>query len=193
MLAAIMLPFGITFLIFSEQILSIWLPMASDPKLIVGVFRIIVIAVMLNSFFNLPMNLQLASGWTGLMISTNVVWLVILPLLIYWLVSTMGLLGAPMGWLLYNLFCFTIVAHVAHRKLFEGEMRVHFYIHDIGVPFLGAFFVIGICSLLLPLPAGVIGKCLVLGIIVLLGEAASMLTIKDVRAKLFQINTIWRK
>jgi O-antigen/teichoic acid export membrane protein len=185
-LAAIMLPFGISFLIFAEQILSIWLPMAGDPKLIAGVFRILVFAVMLNSFFNLPVNLQLSSGWTGMMITTNVVWLFIFPLSIYVLVSVMGLLGAPMSWLLYNLFCFIIVAQLAHRKLFGDKMRFHYYFQDIGVPFLSAFLIIGICSMVLPTPTSVGGKCIILGIVIILGETVTMLMIEDVRSKLLQ-------
>ena len=185
-LSAIMLPFGITFLFFSEQIISIWLPAVSDIQLIANVFRILVLAVMLNSLFSVPINLQLASGWTRLLICTNFVWVFALPLLMFWMVAVMGLPGVPMGWLFYNLFCFIIVSHVAHRKIFGDEMRAHFYIGDIGLPFIAVFLVISICSWLFPIPTGVIGQCIILASIVALGEIAGVLTIKDVRSKLLQ-------
>jgi len=88
-----------------------------------------------------------------------------------------------MSWLLYNLFCFAVIASLAHRKIFE-KMRHRHFIGDIGTPLLGAFLVIGILYLLLPLPAGNIGKCIVLGICVLAGEATSLMTIKDVRDRI---------
>ncbi|MBW1695162.1 MAG: oligosaccharide flippase family protein [Deltaproteobacteria bacterium] len=184
-LSALLLPCGIIFLTFSEEILSIWLPEAKQVKVLSGVFRIIVISVILNSLFNLPMNLQLASGWTSLIIYSNLMWLLILPLAMWQLSVSMGVLGVPIAWMLYNLFCFTAVAYLAHRRLLY-QMRIRNFVFDIATPLAAAGTVAVLAYMLFPYPKGIIEKCIMLGTVFLLAETASILTIREFRFTILQ-------
>jgi hypothetical protein len=140
---------------------------------------------MLNCLFNLPANIQLAYGWTRLLVSVNLIWVPLLPMLMWGFASTMGLAGVPVSWLLYNLFCITAVAYVSHRKLFDAASFPRFF-YDIGVPFLASGGAAWIFAAWIPVPAGIVGKCVVLGLCLLWVEAASMMTVSDVRSLLFQ-------
>jgi len=191
-LAALMLPAGMTFLFFAETILSIWLPMAGELDRLAFTFRILVAGVMLNCLFNLPLNIQLAAGWTRPMISTNMTWLLLLPLCMWGLSRAMGLPGVPLGWLLYNLFCVTVLVRVIHRRLLKG-VRFYDFLKDMASPLVASCCVAGLCRLMLPLPAGTAGKCFVLGGCALLAGAGSLMTLHDVRVSLFDRMDRWRK
>ncbi len=190
LMAAIMLPVGICVLFFSREILAIWLGAPEQAVALENVLRILVMGTILNSLFNLPINLQFATGWTGLVFYTNLSWLLCFPLAMWWLTSMIGLSGAPVTWVFYNLFGFTFVAHMAHKRLLR-EGLLEWYLKDTGIPLVVSGAIIGILFLLIPVPAGTVEQCLVIGTCATMGGAGSLITLKSVRSKLAQKLTLW--
>jgi O-antigen/teichoic acid export membrane protein len=190
LLATIMLPVGICVLFFSREVLAIWLGAPDQAEALENVLRILVMGTILNSLFNLPMNLQFATGRTSLVFYTNFSWLICFPLAMWWLTSLTGLSGAPIAWLIYNLFGFTFVAYMAHKTLLR-EALFQWYVKDIGIPLVVGGTIIGGLFLMLPMPTGTVGQCLVLGTCATMGAAGSLLTLKSVRSRLAQKLSVW--
>jgi len=190
LLATIMLPVGICVLFFSREVLAIWLGAPDQAEALENVLRILVMGTILNSLFNLPMNLQFATGRTSLVFYTNFSWLICFPLAMWWLTSLTGLSGAPIAWLIYNLFGFTFVAYMAHKTLLR-EALFQWYVKDIGIPLVVGGTIIGGLFLMLPMPTGTVGQCLVLGTCATMGAAGSLLTLKSIRSRLAQKLSVW--
>ena len=107
-LAAVLIPIGISMIFFSKEILLIWLKITEDSYIFIHVLQLLLIGVMFNSLNNLPVNLHFAAGITRVIVYTNIIWIGVLPVMMWWLASVIGLLGAPLSWLIYNLFCIDI-------------------------------------------------------------------------------------
>ena len=171
---------------YSKEILSIWLKITENSEIFMPILQVLVIGVMFNSLCNLPVNLHFAAGITKIMVFANIVWIGVLPVMMWRLTSAIGLLGAPLCWLLYNLFCLIVVSYSGHKKLLK-ESSFRFFIHDIGGPLTAACLIIGLFYLLVPMPSGAIGQLLVIGVSILFGETGAMMTINRIRSGFIQL------
>jgi O-antigen/teichoic acid export membrane protein len=121
---------GLVLIGFDREILTRWTGnpgVATDAS---RVLDVLVLGMMLNAFMNGPYFLQLAAGWTGLLVRANLVMvLVFIPLVIV-LTETMGALGAATAWVLINLSYVLVVTSLMHRRLLHGELRT-WYVDDL--------------------------------------------------------------
>jgi O-antigen/teichoic acid export membrane protein len=127
---------GVFLTAFGEPILRVWTQNAALAHDIFQVLWILVPGMVLNGIMNGPYNLQMAAGWTGLLVRVNAALVVVFIPTTYLLTRQFGMRGAATSWVLLNALYVAIVARLMHQRLLKDEMRA-WYTHDLLMP-LGA-------------------------------------------------------
>jgi len=83
----------------------------------------------LNGAMTVPYALQLAAGWTKLTIVINLVAILILCPLTWWLAHRWGAVGGAFVWFSLNFGYFLITPHLMHRRLLSSE-KLNWYHND---------------------------------------------------------------
>lgn len=137
LMSVIILPPALVATLFSPEILWLW---TGNSTLVENTYRVaslLIIGTALNGLMNLPYGLQLAHGWTILAFYTNLISIVVLVPLLFYLTIHYGLVGAATGWIILNSSYVLINIQIMHRRLLKGE-QWHWYLIDVGVPLLAA-------------------------------------------------------
>lgn len=127
--------------VFSNDILFIWsgdFVLSANTGSILSIF---VIGVFLNCLMHMPAQLQLAYGWVGLGIKTNMVAVILLAPAVFWIVPTYGVIGAAWVWVTLNAGYVLIAIQLMHRKLFPEE-KWRWYFADVILPWIGSIGII---------------------------------------------------
>jgi O-antigen/teichoic acid export membrane protein len=133
LLATLMLPVVMTLVVFSNEILELWLndPVVSQNTQ--SIFVLLLIGTAMNSLMVLPYALQLAHGWTRFSIYKNLIASVLLVPLLLVLVDWYQGVGAALVWLILNLGYLMIEVPIMHKRLLKNEMQ-SWYVLDIIKP-----------------------------------------------------------
>lgn len=91
----------------------------------------------LNALMWMPVQSQLAHGWTGLTIKTNLVAVVMVVPALLSLVPRYGAMAAAWIWVGLNAGYVLVAIHFMHRRILQEELR-RWYFDDIAVPLCGA-------------------------------------------------------
>src|SRR5262249_51124017 len=113
------------------------------------IVSLLIMGTALHGLMNLPYALQLAYGWTSLMLSTNVIAVIVLAPLLVVVTSHYGALGAAAVWVALNLGYVLITLQLMHRRLLRGE-QWRWYMQDTGLPLVTVWLVAGIERWFLP-------------------------------------------
>jgi O-antigen/teichoic acid export membrane protein len=125
---------GLVLIGFDTEILTLWTrnpAVAGEASEVLG---LLVLGMMLNGAMNGPYYLQMAAGWTGLLVRSNLLMVIVFVPLVVVLTEAMGALGAAMSWVLINLAYLVFVTTLMHRRLLRGELRA-WYVDDLLRPF----------------------------------------------------------
>jgi hypothetical protein len=106
----------------------------------------------LNALMWMPYQSQLAHGWTGLSIRTNLVAVAVIVPAILWLVPLYGAPAAAWIWVGLNAAYVLVAIHFMHRRILPGELR-RWYVEDIAAPLGGATLVALLIAPFAPGPA----------------------------------------
>lgn len=128
---------------FPHEVLYLWSGNAGLVAEAAPILSVFVLGVFLNSMMYMPTQLQMASGWLGLTIKSNLVAVVILMPCIYWAVQQYGAIGAAWVWVVLNAGYVLIVAQLMHRRLLQGEYR-NWYLLDVLLPLVGGVIAVAI-------------------------------------------------
>ena len=109
----------------------------------------LVLGTFLNGLMHMPYQLQLAHGWTSLVVKTNVVAVIVLIPAIFWVVPLYGALGAAWIWVALNASYALIAIQFMHRRLIPKE-KWRWYFSDVLLPIAGAVGVILFAKALQP-------------------------------------------
>ena len=109
----------------------------------------LVLGTFLNGLMHMPYQLQLAHGWTSLVVKTNVVAVIVLIPAIFWVVPLYGALGAAWIWVALNASYALIAIQFMHRRLIPKE-KWRWYFSDVLLPIAGAVGVILLAKALQP-------------------------------------------
>jgi O-antigen/teichoic acid export membrane protein len=143
--------------IFAVDILRLW---THNPVLAArsgGILTVLAIGTSLNGFLNLPYALQLAYGRTRLALYQNILAVVIVVPLTWFLAMRFGGIGAASVWLALNLSYISIGIPLMHRKLLPDEMKP-WYRYDVLPPTLAAVAVTAVARIIMPTsPDGLAG------------------------------------
>lgn len=119
---------------FASPILAAWTRSPAVVAEASGVLSALAIAMLLNSFMQVPYALQLSAGLTRIPLWTNGIGVVILAPALILLVRVYGILGGGLTWACFNLAYFTIVPYVMHRKVLKGQLAA--WIFQDTLPFM---------------------------------------------------------
>jgi hypothetical protein len=139
---------------------------------------------------NGPFYLQMAAGWTGLLVRINVALVLVYSPIIYLLSLHFAARGAAAAWLILNIIYIAVVVPLVHRKLLRGEMY-RWFVHDIGLPLLAAVTALTVLRALMPEGLHAVLLLVFLAVTLLITLSAAALAASHVRAELFS-RLSWR-
>lgn len=143
-MSVLVLPLAATFAFFSPEVLFIWtrdLTIVTNSHLVLS---LLVVGYAINVVMLLPFGLQIAHGWTRLLIGINTGAVIIAVPLMLIFATTYGIVGAAFVWVIINGFFFLIQPWFMHRRILKNELS-HWYAMDVGLPLIPAL-VIPICA-----------------------------------------------
>jgi O-antigen/teichoic acid export membrane protein len=103
---------------------------------------LLVTGTTLNGLVTVPYALQLAYGWTRLMLYTNAIAVVLLIPLLYFAALTYGGLGAALLWVALNASYMFIAMPIMFQRLLRAE-KWRWYRDDVALPIVAALAVAG--------------------------------------------------
>jgi O-antigen/teichoic acid export membrane protein len=181
-MAVIVFPAAAVLGLFSREIVLAW---TGDPRtvtMVSGAVAVMAIGSALNGLMNVPYALQLAYGWTRLTIVTNLVAVIVMVPLEYWLAKHHGMLGAASGWMILNAGYVLIQLQVMHIRLLPGE-QWRWYLSDVGLPLLGVAAVLLPARIFLHAPQGRLAICAYLGAVAAVAVVSAAIMVPDLRVR----------
>jgi O-antigen/teichoic acid export membrane protein len=179
-MSVVILPAAVFIALFAREIMLLWTHDASTAAAAYTLLSILVIAAALNSLQNLPVALQLAYGWTRLLVWFNSVAVIVftpVDLLLTW---KFGAVGAAFGWLIITAFGIIGVPLLMHRRLLRGRYAA-WLIRDVGEPLLACAVAAAIMRVLIAGTAPTAILLLQLFLVACIVQAAACLAAPDVR------------
>lgn len=167
---------------FAHPVLLLWTGNAVIANETAPILSLLALGTLLNGLLWIPHQLQLAYGWTGLAIRTNVVAVACMVPLLLWLVPRYGAIGAAWAWLALNVGYLTFTAHFLHRRLLIGA-KWRWYLIDVAAPLAAAAAVATICRWAFPAGLGKAWQFVALLVAALLVLSAAVLAAPLVRAQ----------
>lgn len=149
LMTVLVLPVALGLCFFSEPVLRIWTQNADVARFSAPVLSLLVVGTALNAMLNIPYALQLAHGWTRLvLITTSIAVVVLVPTLIV-MISIFGVIGAASVWVLLNAGNVLFALPIVHAKFLSGEYK-RWLLADFARPTLAVLAVVGAGRLLMP-------------------------------------------
>ncbi|MCI4567731.1 oligosaccharide flippase family protein [Lysobacter sp. CFH 32150] len=175
----------IMLVVFGFEILRLW---TMDGELVARSHKLVVllsIGTLLNGLVTVPYYLQLAAGWTGLVIRANVLAIAAVIPALLWVVPRHGAIGAAWVWLLLNAAYFIAMMPLMHRRLLPTELQA-WYLQDVGLPLLSAAAMAATLHFLVPSFGSPMLQIVKLGLCAGLVLVAAMLAAPRVREALLR-------
>jgi O-antigen/teichoic acid export membrane protein len=137
LVSVITAPMAVLLAFHGEGVLFAWsgsvdLATAAGP-----ILAALAIGTFINGLMHMPYQLQLAHGWTGLVLKTNLVAVTLLVPTIFWVVPRHGAIGAAWVWIALNAGYVLLNIGLMHRRILTTE-KWRWYGHDLLMPILGA-------------------------------------------------------
>jgi O-antigen/teichoic acid export membrane protein len=116
-MAIAVVPISLWITIFSKEILFLWTQDPEIAKAASGALSVIAIGTLCNAFMNMPYALQLAYGYIRLGLWQNILTVIIIAPLTWYLATHYGLSAAAVPWLLVNASSVLINPFLMHKYL----------------------------------------------------------------------------
>ena len=179
-LAVLMLPSAALLIVFPYEIIKLWTQKPLTAENSWALLMILTIGTVLNGFLYIPYYLQLAHGWTRIIINCALIVIcVVVPTLII-TVSYYGAIAGAASWLLLNILTLLINVQMLHKQTLKGE-QWKWYFADIAAPFAVALAVAFCGKFFLAANAPPLKTFFVLSLTGLAGYALTALSLKSVR------------
>lgn len=125
---------------FSYDVLKLWTRSDLVAENAYAVLSVLAFATLLNAMMQIPFALQLASGLTWLPMWSNLIAIVVLTPVIYFLVLQFGVLGGALAWAIFNAIYYLVIPQIMHRYLLP-EQKTSWIFKDT-LPFLVLSFLV---------------------------------------------------
>lgn len=136
-LSVIIIPVTAVISSLSSQVLFAWTGSRDTASSAHLVLSLLIVGTCCNGLMNLPVSLQIAHGWTRLVVVVNACAIaVIVPLELFG-ARRWGAPGAAAGWLVVNASYVVSIIQLMHRRLLKGE-QWRWYLSDVLLPGAGA-------------------------------------------------------
>ncbi len=127
--------------IFSKEIIFIWSGNIDLAQNVAPILSVFAIGVYLNGLMYMPAQLQLAHGWVGLSIKTNIFAVAFLVPGLFWIIPRYGALGSSWIWVILNLGYVLFAIPFMHQKILTSE-KWNWYFFDLFLPTIGPLTII---------------------------------------------------
>jgi O-antigen/teichoic acid export membrane protein len=181
LMSVLIIPIALVVTFFSYEIILLWTQntlTAEETHILVS---IIIVGTAINGLMNPPYALQLAYGWTKLSIFSNIVTIIFITPLTYYLVIKYGSVGAASAWLILNIFNSLLVLPIMYRRLLITE-KWQWYLYDIGLPILAGLSVVSIGRILFDYNPSPLVTILYIGVILGLTYLITILSASIIRS-----------
>lgn len=132
---------AIILIVFSEVLLQMWTRDAVLSERTAPLLSLLALGNLLNTLMWVPYHTQLAYGWTGLVLRTNVFAVLIIVPAMLWVVPRHGAEGAAWVWVALNAAYVLLGAHFMFSKILVGEKR-RWYVCDLLLPLVPTVLVV---------------------------------------------------
>jgi O-antigen/teichoic acid export membrane protein len=123
----------------SNLILEIWIEDNYIIERTSTLLVILTIGTLLNCLMWIPYQVALASGHPFIIVKLNLLGIIIISPLFFWIVPLYGSIGAAWVWVLCNIYFLTFGCYLIFKKLVANEMKI--WIKDDVVKPLSAIFI----------------------------------------------------
>ena len=161
-----LVPLVLMLAVFADEILGLW---GQDPELVSNsgtLLSLLVIGNGLNGLMNLPYALQIAHGWTRLVLLTNLVAVFVLVPAIYFMTLHWGAEGAAWVWIVLNTGYLIFNVQIMHRRLLVNE-KFRWYLQDVILPIIFPLLAVLLAKMVMPELSGM-SDIAEIGVLVLL-------------------------
>jgi O-antigen/teichoic acid export membrane protein len=138
--SVVVLPVTVVLALFATEFLMLWIGNPVITASSSAMLSLLVVGTALNGLMNLPLTLQLAFGWTRLVLVMNTVAAIVLAPTIYFMSVRYGGVGAAWMWIILNSAYVVFMLQIMHRRLLPGHLRQWFLV-DVGMPLAAALVV----------------------------------------------------
>lgn len=134
-------PVTMVMLFFADGVMFIWSGNNVLSQNTAPILSILTMGCFLLGLAHMPYQLQLAHGWTSLLVKVNSFIVTALVVSIYIFTPTYGSAGAAWIWLVANAVYLIVSSQFMHRRLLLRH-KWKWYFDDILLPTLGTLFVV---------------------------------------------------
>ncbi len=135
LMSAAVLPISVILVFYSKEILLIWM---RDPDVVKNthvLLGVLVVGTALNGLLTMPYALQLAYGYTRIVLVQNIVCVIVLVPLLIIMINSHGAIGAAIVWVILNVGLLLFSIPAMHRRYLQQEM-MKWYVIDVSIPVL---------------------------------------------------------
>jgi O-antigen/teichoic acid export membrane protein len=159
--AVVMGSAAIVLIIFADTVLRLWTGDSTLTQNAAPILRVLAFGTLLSGFIGIPYQMQLAYGWTKLIVKMNFVAVALLVPMLFLVVPRYGGIGAAWVWVALNAGYLLFGIHFMHVRLLPSE-KWRWYGRDVIAPASAAAVAALACRYCMPNPASTITELLVL-------------------------------
>lgn len=180
---------GLVLVAFSSDVVRIW---THNPELepAARLMSILVLGNIFQAFVQAPTLLQLAHGFTRLLMRMQIILLVVMFPALYVAAIEIGAVGAATVWMVSTVCNFLFCAPFLFRDTLTAD-RWRWYRDDIALPLSAAGLVVLAARLWVPVPDGRVAGIVVLGVISGTAILAAAMTARATRGYLLVRLQAW--
>jgi O-antigen/teichoic acid export membrane protein len=149
-MAVLMFPLCSVLIFYSKPLIIFWMkdPVIAEQSYLIA--NLFIIGGIINAIATLPINCALAFGWPKLIFWSNLLQMVLMVPVIYFLVRWYQGIGAGISWIILNSLYLIFTVPLFFKKYFSSEVKT-WYIKDIGIPLFSCFTTAGLTWLISPI------------------------------------------
>lgn len=137
-------PAALMLIFFGRDLIALWTGDTELAREVAPLLALLALGNLLNGMMHIPYALQLAHGWSGLAVRTNLAAVLVLVPAILWATPRFGAVGAAAVWVTLNAGYVLLGMQMMHRRLMGGE-KAKWYVQDVAEPALAAAVAVSAC------------------------------------------------
>jgi O-antigen/teichoic acid export membrane protein len=178
--------------LFAVELISLWTGNRVAGENAGPILSLLAVGVALNSQMMIPGVLQLAHGWTRLLLALNAVTLLVMIPLLVWIAGLYGALGVAALWIFVNAARTFIGVPLMHIRLLHRELATWF-LRDLALPtIVGSVLILG-GWWLMPASMSKMGLAAYAMAVLAAGMGGALLAAPLIRHEAVSFAKIWRR
>jgi O-antigen/teichoic acid export membrane protein len=168
-------------LFFAPELIRLW---TNDPQSILisaPIAALLVSGSALNNLIGIPYDLTLAYGWSSFGFYQNLIAVIVIFPLMFFMSTYFGGIGAAAAWLILNIGYLVVVPHFIFYHYLRGE-RIRWYLFDVLLPLAVTLLVVFTARLLTPYSMTFVRTALALAVVSFLAFAAGLFCAPEIRS-----------